>query len=110
MRSLKFSHSSISQTAKALGDKDRGTITDYLRGISFEYIVQSEFDLDKAASRIAASSDAKVIEQLKGKIENYLNSVKSSSRQAAVKGLPKKYHPALDQIISRLGKKEDQGE
>ena len=55
LRALKFSRPAISQTAKALGKRDRGTITEYFRGICFEHFVNADFDVEKAARTIAAS-------------------------------------------------------
>jgi len=78
MRSLKFSHSAISQTAKTLGNRDRGTITEHFRGICFEQLVKSGFDVEKAATAIAGTDEKIVIEKVKNKIEGYLNNVRNS--------------------------------
>ncbi|MFC2088568.1 sigma 54-interacting transcriptional regulator, partial [Calditrichota bacterium] len=116
LRALKFSHSSISQTAKALGDKDRGTITEYLRGICFQYLTDVNFDINQAAKNIADTSDDSVIIKVKTKIEDYLENLKTliadpnyekntfDKSSAAYKGLPKRYHPYLNQILEYLEK------
>ncbi|MCG3118441.1 MAG: Anaerobic nitric oxide reductase transcription regulator NorR [bacterium] len=106
LRALKFSRSAISQTAKALGNRDRGTITEYFRGLCFEYFVRSNFAVEKAAQMIAATDDADTIERVRHKMEEYLANiqlVKTRKKEAAVlyKGLPKKYHSFLQQVIAR---------
>ncbi|MBD3289665.1 CHASE2 domain-containing protein [candidate division KSB1 bacterium] len=115
LRSLKFSRSAISQTARALGNRDRGTITEYFRGICFEYLVEEDFDIDKAARAIGATTDEKVVERVKSKINEYLENLRkldlneediteeSITRLASpFKGLPKKYHSYLRRIIEYL--------
>jgi transcriptional regulator with GAF, ATPase, and Fis domain/CHASE2 domain-containing sensor protein len=102
LRTFNFSHSSISQTAKALGNKDRGTITDYLRGICFEQLVYADFDKHRAAINVAGTDNIGIVARVEAKIENYLSSVKLSSRAAALKGLPKRFHEFLDKVIENL--------
>lgn len=105
LRSLKFSHSSINQTAQALGDKDRGTITEYFRGLCFDSLVRAEFDLDAATSSLAATNEQVVIDKVKGKIADYLRKVQNDIHSPILyKGLPKKYHKTLDQIIDYIHK------
>ena len=102
LRSLKFSHSSISQTAQALG-KDRGTITEYLRGFCFEHLVQADFDLRSAATSLAASDDQDVIEKVQSKMSTYIDKVQHDPEASTLyKGLPKKYHQRLDQLIQYI--------
>ncbi|KAA3611167.1 MAG: CHASE2 domain-containing protein [Calditrichaeota bacterium] len=105
MRSLNFSRSSISQTAQLLGKRDRGTITEYFRGICFEYLVNANFDIDLAAKNIADSKDAEIIDLVKTKISTYLNNLDSKDQTiSAFKGLPKKYHPFLEKVLNHLNK------
>ena len=109
LRTLKFSRSAISQTAKSLGNKDRGTITEYFRGNCFQYLVSSGFDISKAAKIIADSNDEELVEAVKAKINEYLSNLKSSISssdsldiKSISKGLPKKYHPYLKEVVSFL--------
>ncbi|RQW04299.1 sigma-54-dependent Fis family transcriptional regulator [candidate division KSB1 bacterium] len=105
LRSLKFSHSSISQTAQALGNKDRGTITEYFRGLCFVSLVREKMNIDAAARSIAATEDKAVIDKVRGKLSEYLRKVQSDApSQTLYKGLPKKYHQDLDQIIDYINK------
>ena len=103
LRSLKFSHSSISQTAQALGNKDRGTITEYFRGLCFEHLVENDFHVDSTARSLAASDDEKIIEKVKNKINEYVTKVqKNRDLEKLTKGLPSKFHPALRDILDYI--------
>ncbi|RIK63837.1 hypothetical protein DCC62_26365 [candidate division KSB1 bacterium] len=102
LRTFRFSRSAISQTAKALGNRDRGTITEYFRGICFEHLVQAGFDVTQAAAAIAASEDAQTIARVRAKIDEYLKNLDASSLEKLSKGLPQKYHAALQQIKMQM--------
>lgn len=105
LRSLKFSHSSISQTAQALGNKDRGTITEYFRGLCFEYFVNANFDTDAAAKALADSDDESTLEKVKSKLSDYIGKVESNpAAKSLYKGLPKKYHEFLDALIEHVNR------
>lgn len=108
LRALKFSRSAITQTAKALGNRDRGTITEYFRGICFEHLVKANYDVEAAARAIAATSDVETIARVRAKIDEYLKNLQTSgiddTNVASMnKGLPKKYHSYLQQIMTRFG-------
>jgi transcriptional regulator with GAF, ATPase, and Fis domain len=114
MRSFKFSRSSIVQTANLLGNRDRGTITEYFRGLCFKYIVESDYNIKEAVQKIAGSSEQESCDNIRQKINDYLSNLenyagidpqanKPTNEQAApYKGLPAKFDPYLDQILSNL--------
>jgi transcriptional regulator with GAF, ATPase, and Fis domain/CHASE2 domain-containing sensor protein len=114
LRSFQFSHSAITQTAKALGNRDRGTITEYLRGICFQKLVKKNFDIDATARSVAASTDPGIVEQVKKKMNDYLTNLlplpelpedtSEFAQLSQFKGLPKKYHPDLIKVIQYLKK------
>ena len=115
LRSFEFSHASISQTAKVLGNKDRGTITEYFRGLIFEILVRENFDIDASSHSLSASSKPEVLERVQKKINHYLNNLYplpelpeseevDLQQLSQFKGLPKKYHPYLKQVIQYLQK------
>jgi len=109
LRALKFSRSAITQTAKALGNRDRGTITEYFRGLCFEHLVNAGYDVEAAARALAATADAQTIERVKAKIQEYLKSLQSPAADgpgsaSLYKGLPKKYHPYLEQVLAHFVK------
>ena len=114
LRVHKFSRSAISQTAKALGNRDRGTITEYYRGICFENLIEANFSVEEAATQIADSTDELVQEKVCSKINYYLNNLRSNDFKKGVsdlssknypsiyKGLPKKFHPALQRVLEYI--------
>jgi two-component system NtrC family response regulator len=105
LRALKFSRSAISQTAKALGNRDRGTITEYFRGMCFEQLVNVDFNVEKAARAIAAASDEETVGRVRVKIDEYLKNLRApDASEALFRGLPKKYHPCLQQVIQYFSK------
>ncbi len=118
LQAQQFSHASITATAKALGNRDRGTITEYLRGICFETLAANDFDIERSARIIASSDDEKVIQRVCKKIEVYLSNLKPlpgkqelenflAGQPAALpqfKNLPQKYHRALIEVIRFLRK------
>jgi DNA-binding NtrC family response regulator len=111
LREKKFSHSSISETANELG-LNRGTVAEYLRGICFRYLYESNFDIDKA-SREIAGNDKESIERVKKKIlehlENFFEILSASGQNLEIKALikskyknlPSRYHLYLEQTARR---------
>ncbi len=111
LRALRFSHSAVGQTARALGNRDRGTVTEYFRGMCFRFIVQSGGDIHKAAAALAASDDPEVVGRVETKMRDYMGNVRATLSGAAYaggpkpssfKGLPQKFHPFLQQIIDTM--------
>jgi transcriptional regulator with GAF, ATPase, and Fis domain len=108
LQGLKFSRSAISQTARALGNRDRGTITEYLRGLCFQAIVESDFNLKSAAMKIADTDDEGIVERVHGKIQDYVGNLKKvtegekSEPVTMFKGLPKKFHTSLQKVLDNL--------
>ncbi|MBN2365908.1 MAG: CHASE2 domain-containing protein [Calditrichaeota bacterium] len=118
LRSQGFSHSSITTTANALGNRDRGTITEHLRGMCFESLAENNFDIERTAREIAASEDQPVIDRVKKKINVYLKNLHPLPGEEEienflkgqlvtlpqVKNLPGKYHQSLIKVIRHLKK------
>ena len=114
IRKKKFSRNSINETAKELGGLNRGTITEYLRGILLRELSQNNFDIDKASELMAGTSEPNVIIYVKKKNEEYtlniqrhLNSSASLEKniqhlKKKYKNLPKRYHVFLEKYISHL--------
>jgi transcriptional regulator with GAF, ATPase, and Fis domain/CHASE2 domain-containing sensor protein len=114
LRAVKFTRNAISQTARALGNRDRGTITEYFRGMCFEQLVRAEFDLEAAARGLAGTAEEEVVSRVRIKIEEYLKNVHAASALVAdqeeaqakieqcCKGLPRRYHAFVQQIFTYL--------
>ncbi|MCI0514568.1 sigma 54-interacting transcriptional regulator, partial [candidate division KSB1 bacterium] len=111
LRQRQFSHTAIQETATALGNRDRGTITEYFRGICFQYLVENQFDHAAAARQLAGVDNVEIVSRVQKKLEAYLKHLKSRTAPSvpgeiaespAFKGLPQKYHPYLIQILDQL--------
>lgn len=112
LRAQRFSRSAISQTARALDNRDRGTITEYFRGLCFEALVQHDFDVEQAIRVIADTDDEGVLQTVRKKMQDYLRNldphinpdtvveIAAGGRPSCFRGLPKKYHPFLIQILT----------
>jgi len=107
LRNFKFSRSAITQTARVLGDKDRGTITEYFRGLCFQALVDKDYRIDEAVQEIAGTDERKIIAKVDKKLRSYLDNVISISPDELGKaalpstfhGLPKQFHSFLKRII-----------
>ncbi len=111
LREKKFSHSSISETANELG-LNRGTVAEYLRGVCFKYLYESNFDVEKA-SREIAGNDKEAIDRVRRKLlehlENFFEVLSSSGQNLDIKALirskyknlPSRYHLYLEETARR---------
>ena len=116
LREKGFSHSSISETAKELGNISRTIVSENYRGIFFEEYVKANYNFDEAVTAIANNKQKEVIEKItkKGRIyliniEKDLAKTERSSFEVVkqkfvskYKNLPQKYHIYLDDIIKNL--------
>jgi len=111
LRSKRFSHNAISETAGDLGGLNRGTVAEYFRGFCFKVFNETRWDIPAAVERIAHDSDPDVREKVRKKLSAYLlhaveavdrsqpiGRVKDSSKPK-FKNLPQRYHAALEEII-----------
>lgn len=111
IRSRKFSRNAISQTAKELGNLNRGTVAEYLRGIALQTFVDHEFDLDRTAKFLAGVDEKNTVEKARKKLLDYLKNITTAiDKEKSLpdvhlllkpkfKNLPQRYHPALRDII-----------
>ncbi len=114
LRALQFSHSAISKTANLM-NKDRGTITDYYRGICFEHFVNADFDINKAADTIAYALPEDAVSKVRSKLSDYINSLDIPAentpddlkKMPSFKGLPQKYHHYAEKIITYFQNKDN---
>lgn len=113
LRQKRFSHSSIVETAKELGDVNRTLVSENLRGLVFKIITENNFDILKTAEVIANSDVEEVKERVMAKCKTYLNNIEESLQgipmenldfvkiklSSKYKNLPQKFHAYLDEII-----------
>ena len=113
LRNKKFSHSSISHTAKELGNVNRTMIAENFRGIVFRTLCENNFDIDASIETIAGNESYDVKEKVSSKIKMFINNIENdiiktgagdfeevkSKFSSKYKNLPAKFHPYLDEII-----------
>jgi transcriptional regulator with GAF, ATPase, and Fis domain/CHASE2 domain-containing sensor protein len=113
LRNKKFSHSSISETAKELGNVNRTMVAENFRGIVFRTLYETDFNLELTIANIAGSEDREVVEKIRAKIETFINNIENDIAKAGTadfknvkakfaskyKNLPAKFHSYLDEII-----------
>ncbi len=105
LRTLEFSHTAIAQTALALGGRDRGTVTEYFRGLCFEYLVAEKYSVQDAARALAGTGKSETVMRVRKKLQAYVDNLKThtmASVSLPCKGLPRKYHAALQLVIQHL--------
>ncbi len=119
LREKGFSRSAISETADDLGGFNRGTVAEYFRGYCFEAFAGEGFDRRRAVARIGGfdpsapgPGDGDTADRIGKKLTEYLqNAVEFVDRDLPLetvlerskpkfKNLPKKYHGALERIIT----------
>lgn len=113
LRQKNFSHSSVIETAKELGDVNRTTISENFRGFVFKILVENNFNYDKTLSVIANNADNEVRERVRTKMQTFLSNIEESvgklkgndfvyvrgKLSSKYKNLPQKFHPYLDAVI-----------
>ncbi len=116
LRNKKFSHSSISETAKELGNVNRTLISENFRGIVFKAYYENKFDQELTAKIIAGTEDNEIVERVMNKLQTYITNIendlsKNISSDLSVirqqftskyKNLPAKFHIYQDEIIKHL--------
>jgi transcriptional regulator with PAS, ATPase and Fis domain len=121
LREKKFSHSSINETAKEIGDLSRTIVSENFRGIVLRNFYESGFDKKKTIINVAGSDDLQVTEKVKAKIDTFLNNIEDgvfplkelsfeeikTKLNSKYKNLPQKYHSFLDEIIKYFQKMEN---
>jgi hypothetical protein len=111
LRVKKFSRSSISETAEELGGLNRGTVAEYLRGLSFKYFFENLWDMEKTVRAISKSNKEDTNEKVRKKLAEYLSNViediargsefdeVKASLRPKYKNLPHRYHTILDEVV-----------
>ncbi len=116
LRHKSFSHSSINETAKELGNINRTVVSENLRGMFFKKYVANSFEFDKTISELAHTDDKESLERLKAKSETYIENLQKDLAKLKVKefeniksafaskykNLPAKFHSYFDETIKDL--------
>jgi DNA-binding NtrC family response regulator/CHASE2 domain-containing sensor protein len=116
LRSKNFSHSSINETAKELGNVSRTLVSENFRGYTFKIYVENDFNLDKSIAVVAGINDQETNSRVRNKLRTFLNNIEKDiinlhsadfneakkSLNSKYKNLPQKFHSYLDEIIKNI--------
>ncbi len=113
LRNRKFSHSSIAETAKELGNVNRTMISENLRGLILQTLVENEFNIEKTVSIISGTEENEVKNRVLLKVRMFLNNIENDINKSVnedyeklkkqfsskYKNLPVKFHSSLDEVL-----------
>ena len=113
LRYKKFSHSSIAETAKELGNVNRTMISENLRGLALRILVENGFNIEKTVSIISGTENNEVKDRVSLKVHTFLNNIQNDLKKtenkdfetlkrqfsSKYKNLPVKFHPYLDEVL-----------
>jgi DNA-binding NtrC family response regulator/CHASE2 domain-containing sensor protein len=116
LRVKKFSHSSINETAKELGNVSRTLVAENFRGYSLKLFVENNFDEVKTVAAISDSSDEEILNRVKSKLDIWISNIRKDVEpfselnfeeikvklNSKYKNLPQKFHYYLDEVIMKL--------
>jgi len=116
LREKQFSYSSISDTAKELGDVNRTVVAENFRGCCFKCYVENNFNIEETVNKISGLEDKESIEAVKSKLNLFLENLKTDIKDSGLseledikrkfkskyKNLPQKFHTYLDEVIKYL--------
>lgn len=113
LRNKKFSHSSVSETARELGNVSRTLVSENFRGFALKTIVENNYNTNQVVRQISDSENDDVNIRVKNKIEIILRNIENDVKNAEsndfesvktkliskYKNLPQRFHYYLDEII-----------
>ena len=113
LRNKKSSHSSITETAKELGNVNRTVIAENLRSVALRTLVENNFDLEKTIKLFTKTEDVNINNRIRSKIETFVSNIEKDLKKvntdnfeaikkifsSKYKNLPAKFHQSLDEVI-----------
>ncbi len=105
-RELEFRNDANTQIAAALGNLHRSTVTEYLKGMTFLYFAEAQFQLEAALRRFNPQPEAARDARLKSRLLKYLHNLRAEidPRQSLqsnleriterIRKMPQRYHAA----------------
>ena len=109
-RELKFRNDANRTIAERLGNMHRSTITEYLKGMAFQFFSEEQFNLEKTVRRFNPEADDRLDKKIKGRISKYLQNLAAKldknknidtnllTLQKQIRKMPKRYHEAALKI------------
>lgn len=115
LRNKKFSHSSIVDTAKELGNVSRTTISENFRGMVFKTLVENDFKIQSTIDSISGTVDDEAKEKVRQKVFTFLNNIEKDLQKtdkndfetvkkkyaSKYKNLPSRFHYYLDEVLRK---------
>lgn len=116
LRNKKFSHSSVTESAKELGKVNRTLVAENLRGVTLKTLVENNFNIDVSVKEISDTDELEVNEKVKNKVETFLQNIEDdvknlsgndfedvkSKLSSKYKNLPQRFHTYLDEVIKHF--------
>lgn len=116
LRNKKFSHSSINETARELGNVSRTLVSENFRGFSLKVLVENKFDEAKSILSISGDESEEELVRVKSKLDTWLVNIRKDVEpyktlafeeikiklNSKYKNLPQKYHTYLDEVIKHI--------
>ncbi|MFO7445472.1 MAG: sigma 54-interacting transcriptional regulator [Ignavibacteriaceae bacterium] len=116
LRDKKFSHSSITETAKELGNVSRTLVSENFRGVVLKTYVENNFEKETTISKIAASDDPVILKKVEAKLHTFISNIENDVARSGLhdftqvkiefaskyKNLPQRFHIYLDETIRKL--------
>ncbi len=113
LRSKKFSHSSITETANELGNVNRTLIAENFRGVILKSLVENEFNVEQTVLLVSGSDEDEIHKRVQAKIQTFLSNIENDLKKietenfaelknrfsSKYKNLPVKFHQYLDEVI-----------
>jgi len=113
LRQKKFSHSSVTETARELGNVNRTLVSENFRGVCLKTLVENDFHLANIVEFISETDDPEVRERVKNKIEIFIQNIENDVKNipgkdfenvkskliSKYKNLPQRFHFYLDEVI-----------
>jgi DNA-binding NtrC family response regulator/CHASE2 domain-containing sensor protein len=109
-REMKFRNDSNVRIAEKLGNLHRSTITEYLKGMTFQFFCEEDFDLNNTVRRFNPDKDDRLDLKIRNRMVKYLKNLISKLDlqlsteeniqvlQTHIRKLPVKYHQAVIEI------------
>ncbi len=116
LRNKKFSHSSITETAKELGKVNRTLVAENFRGFALKTLVENDYDVNLSVREISDTDEPDVNERVKNKVETFLQNIENDVKNLSendfenvksklspkYKNLPQRFHTYLDEVIKHF--------
>ncbi|MCI0697505.1 sigma 54-interacting transcriptional regulator [candidate division KSB1 bacterium] len=109
-RELKFRNDANTQIAQRLGHLHRSTVTEYLKGMTFLFFAESDYQIKKALRRFNPSPNSDFDVRLENRMFKYLRNLRDeldqhlpleenlTRLQTRLRKLPQRYHAAAMEV------------